>query len=70
MRALKPEWFDKRLINVILQMGPVIGTDLAGVPRFEDIVKTDDDRAMVRLLAATFELNRLFLAPPNTRRSG
>lgn len=66
LRALKPEWFDKRLVNVILQMGPVIGTDLAAVPRFEDIVTSDDDRAMVRLLAATFELNRLFLAPPDT----
>jgi len=66
LQAQKPEWFTKRTINVILQMGPVIGTELAGVPRFEDIVKSDDDRAMVRLLAATFELNRLFLAPPGT----
>jgi tripartite-type tricarboxylate transporter receptor subunit TctC len=66
MQAQKPEWFSERKINVVLQLGPVIGAELARVPRWEELVKTDDDRAMVQLIASTFELNRLYMAPPGT----
>jgi tripartite-type tricarboxylate transporter receptor subunit TctC len=64
LRALNPEWFSERKINVILRMGPVTDPDLAGVPDFEALAKTDDDRAMIRLIAATFLLNRPYMAPP------
>ena len=66
LRALKPEWFSERKVHVILQLGPVIGSDLVDVPRFENLAKSDDDRAMVRLIAATFELNRPYMVPPGT----
>src|SRR5437867_4428005 len=45
-------------------MGATRNPELAGVPVFDDLVKTDDDRAMVRLVSATFELNRPYMAPP------
>lgn len=64
LRALKPQWFSEGKVHVILQMGPVIGSDLADVPRFENLVKSNGDRAMVRLIAATFELNRPYMVPP------
>src|SRR5262249_41721929 len=60
----KPEWFNQGKIKIILQMGSVRNPALAGVPVFEELVKTDANRAMVRLVSATFELNRPYMAPP------
>jgi tripartite-type tricarboxylate transporter receptor subunit TctC len=60
----KPEWFSQGKIRIILQTGSVRNPALASVPVFEDLVKTGEDRAMVRLVSATFAFNRPYMAPP------
>jgi tripartite-type tricarboxylate transporter receptor subunit TctC len=64
LQMQKPEWFSQGKVKVILQMGSTKNPDLAAVPVFDDLVKTDEDRAMVQLVSATFELNRPYMAPP------
>jgi tripartite-type tricarboxylate transporter receptor subunit TctC len=64
LQTQKPDWFSEGKVKVILQMGSTKNADLAAVPVFDDIVKTAEDRAMVRLVSATFELNRPYMAPP------
>ena len=64
MQTQKPEWFTQRKIKISCRWARRQKSGAGRRPVFEDLVKNDEDRAMVRLVSATFDLNRPYMAPP------
>jgi tripartite-type tricarboxylate transporter receptor subunit TctC len=64
LKTAKPDWLSGNKINILLQIGLHKSAELPGVPLLLDLVKSDDDRRMLRLLSAPSEMARPFAAPP------
>jgi len=58
------QWLDNGSIKVIVQLGLHGHPDLKGVPLVTDFAKTDEQRAILRLIFARNALAYPFLAPP------
>lgn len=59
-----PDWLrDKKLVFPV-QIGAKRDKDLPDVPLWEEVAKTDEQRRILRLVAAPIALGRPFLAPP------
>ena len=64
VQAERPDWLEKKLVNVLMQVSVERNPKLAGVPSIMDFAKSDDDRALLRLLIGWTIMGRPFLAPP------
>jgi len=64
LKAAKPDWITEKKVNVLLQVGLAKSPELPDAPLLLDIVKSDDDRQMLRLLSAPTAMARPFAAPP------
>ena len=64
LKAAKPDWLTGKKVNILLQVGLAQSPELAGVPLLLDLVKSDEDRRMLRLLSAPTAMARPFAAPP------
>jgi tripartite-type tricarboxylate transporter receptor subunit TctC len=64
LKAAKPDWITEKKVNVLLQVGLAKSPELPEAPLLLDIVKSDDDRQMLRLLSAPAAMARPFAAPP------
>jgi tripartite-type tricarboxylate transporter receptor subunit TctC len=64
LKAAKPDWISEKKVNILLQVGLAKNLELAGVPLLLDLVKSDDDRQMLRLLSAPTAMARPFAGPP------
>jgi tripartite-type tricarboxylate transporter receptor subunit TctC len=62
--AMKGDWIKERKIIPILQTGSDPAPGLANVPRFIDLVKSPEDKAIVGLLNASWDIGRSVYAPP------
>jgi tripartite-type tricarboxylate transporter receptor subunit TctC len=62
-KASKPDWIAKKDISIIVYTGPK-PADLDGVPSFEELVKTDDDRQLTRLVTSGSLLGHPFATAP------
>ena len=60
----KPDWLKSGDLRIVAYEGPP-QADLPGVPSLQQLVKTDDDRAIVRLVAAGAQLGRPLATAPN-----
>src|SRR6185295_9930197 len=58
LKATRPDWIRDRKVNVLTQIGLARAKDLPDVPLLTELVKTDADRALVKLLSATTAVGR------------
>jgi hypothetical protein len=60
----RPDWLRDNKVNIIVQMGMQRHPALAAIPFALDLAKTPQDRALMELVFAKFNLSRPFLTPP------
>jgi tripartite-type tricarboxylate transporter receptor subunit TctC len=65
LKSLNSDWLEQKKIKVIGQWGFRKSPDLADVPSFLDMAKTEADRQALRLVMARLEYGRPFFLPPN-----
>ncbi len=66
IKASKPDWLKEKKLNFLVQMGLKPHPLAPDVPMALDLAKTDEHKAMVRLMASALALSRPYLAPPGT----
>ncbi len=66
LKTSDPRWVKEKLVNVLLQMGTQPQPDLPGVPLLFERVKSDEDRATLRLIFVPDDMGRPYLMPPGT----
>jgi len=64
LKALNANWLADRKIRLIVQWGLQKLPSVGDVPSILDYVKTDADRAAIRLMVARLEYGRPFFVPP------
>jgi tripartite-type tricarboxylate transporter receptor subunit TctC len=65
MKRTKPEWLEKKLVNVLVQFGIAPNPDMKDVPFILDLLKNPDDQKVVRVALSQLAMARPFAAPPN-----
>jgi tripartite-type tricarboxylate transporter receptor subunit TctC len=63
----RPDWLQDKKINIILQMGMQKHPAIPDVPSALDLAKTPEDRQMLELVFAKFNLSRPYIAPPDLK---
>ncbi len=63
-KATKPAWLASGDLRIVAYEGPP-QADLPGVPTLQQLLKTEDDRAIVRLVAAGAQLGRPLATSPD-----
>ena len=66
LKRTKPEWIERHLANVLLQLGGRRDPGLPDVPWVMDKVTNDSDRQTWRLVLSNLAFARPFAAPPGT----
>jgi tripartite-type tricarboxylate transporter receptor subunit TctC len=66
VKGLHQSWLDRNDINILYQMGLSKHRDLPDVPLIIDLARTDEERAILRLIFARQVMAWPFLAPPGT----
>jgi tripartite-type tricarboxylate transporter receptor subunit TctC len=64
VKGLHQAWLDQKKLNILFQMGLSKHRDLPDVPLIIDLAKTDEARAILRLIFARQVMAWPFLAPP------
>jgi tripartite-type tricarboxylate transporter receptor subunit TctC len=64
--TLRPNWRTEGKIRVLLQVGVHAHADLPDTPFFGDLVKTQEERDMLSLIFAKYQMGRPLFAPPGT----
>jgi hypothetical protein len=65
LKAINPGWIADKKIRIIAQWALKKNPELADVPLFLDLAKTDAERAALELMLARLEYGRPFFLPPN-----
>jgi tripartite-type tricarboxylate transporter receptor subunit TctC len=65
VKATHQDWLDEKKINVLIQLSLEKHPDLPNVPLVVDLAKTNEDKAIMRLLFSRQVMGRPFLAPPD-----
>jgi tripartite-type tricarboxylate transporter receptor subunit TctC len=61
----RPVWLSQGKAKIILQMGSSRIPELASVPVFDDLGTNAEDRAMIGLVSATFDITRPYMVSPD-----
>lgn len=64
MHVAKPEWLQGKVVNVVAQLSLMRHSALPDVPTVLDMAKTDEQRALVRLVFAQQDMGRPLYFPP------
>ena len=64
VQAERPDWLDKKLVNVLMQVSVKRNPKLGDAPSIMDFATSDDQRNLLRLLSGWTIMGRPFLAPP------
>jgi tripartite-type tricarboxylate transporter receptor subunit TctC len=65
LKAINPGWTTDKKIRILAQWALKKNPELADVPLFLDLAKTDAERAALELMLARLEYGRPFFLPPN-----
>ena len=65
LKATHHAWLDQNKLNILFQMGLTKHRDLAGVPLVIDLAKTDEQRAILKLMFARQVMAWPIVAPPD-----
>jgi tripartite-type tricarboxylate transporter receptor subunit TctC len=63
--STRASWVKEKKINILMQLSLEKHPDLPDVPLITDLAKTDEQRALLRLVFARQALGRPYLAPPD-----
>jgi tripartite-type tricarboxylate transporter receptor subunit TctC len=63
--ATHKDWLTQKKITILVQLGLSKHADLPDVPLVTDLAKTDEQRAILKLIFARQVMGRPYLAPPN-----
>jgi tripartite-type tricarboxylate transporter receptor subunit TctC len=66
VKSLHQPWLDRRMINILYQMGLSKHRDLPDIPLVIDLARTDEEKAILKLIFARQVMAWPFLAPPGT----
>ncbi len=61
----RKDWFDKKFVTPVIQMGPSPSAHFPNVPRFRDLVKAED-RPIVDFMTSLVTIGRSFAVPKET----
>ena len=64
VKSEKPDWVSGGKIKVMMQLGMIKDPELQGIPHILDLVRTEEDRQIIRLVFGSQDMARPFLAPP------
>jgi tripartite-type tricarboxylate transporter receptor subunit TctC len=64
VKATHQKWLDEKKINVLIQLALQKHPDLPDIPLITDLAKSDEQRAIFKLIFARQVMGRPFLAPP------
>lgn len=64
LNASKPSWLPEKKVNLIVQIGLEKHPKLPDMPLASDLVSSEADKQLFRLVAAPLSLSRPYLAPP------
>ena len=64
VKSLRRSWLEKKQINILYQMGLSKHRDLPDTPLVVDLAKTDEQRAILKLIFARQVMAWPFVAPP------
>jgi tripartite-type tricarboxylate transporter receptor subunit TctC len=64
LKAMRPDWFRDRKLNIILQIGLQKLKDLPNVPSAIDLVSDPDSKKVLELILIRQEMGRPFAMPP------
>ena len=64
LQAENPEWLRDKKINLLLQTGIERNRTLPDLPRMVDLAKSEDDKKVLEIFAASSVVGRSFVAPP------
>ena len=64
LKTSRPRWVPDHLVRVLFQYGLKPHPELAGIPFALDLLKSDDDKALLSAASAPLGLGRPFAAPP------
>jgi tripartite-type tricarboxylate transporter receptor subunit TctC len=65
LKAINPSWITDKKIRILTQWTLQKNPELADVPLFLDLAKTEEERAALKLMLARLEYGRPFFLPPN-----
>jgi tripartite-type tricarboxylate transporter receptor subunit TctC len=65
LKAINPNWISEKKIRILTQWALQKNPELADVPLFLDLAKTEEERAALKLMLARLEYGRPFFLPPN-----
>jgi len=68
VKASRRSWIDERKVNLLMQYSLSKHPDLPNVPLVMDLAKTDEQRAMLKLIFGRQVMGRPFVAPPGVRK--
>jgi hypothetical protein len=66
VKGLHQPWLDRKEINILFQMGLSKHRELPSIPLIVDLARTDEERAILKLIFARQVMAWPFLAPPGT----
>ncbi len=64
IRATRPDWFPKKLINVPIQIATTRSAQFPDTPTVTEFAKDERTRKILQLIFAPLEMDRPILAPP------
>src|SRR5467141_4187268 len=65
LKAINANWIAQGKVRILAQWALTKNPELRDIPMFFDVAKTDDERAVLRLMLARLEYGRPFFLPPN-----
>jgi tripartite-type tricarboxylate transporter receptor subunit TctC len=68
LQAMHPDWIKSEKVRLLIQMANEPQPGLEHVPFVLDLVKNDQDRAILQLIFAKYQMGRPFFVPPGTPR--
>jgi tripartite-type tricarboxylate transporter receptor subunit TctC len=64
LKAMQPNWFAEKKVNMLLQIGLTRAPDLPDVPSALELLSLPQDKKVLELILARQEMGRPFAAPP------
>jgi tripartite-type tricarboxylate transporter receptor subunit TctC len=64
VKSRHPTWLPEKQLNLLVQTSLKKSPEFAGVPQLTELARTSEERQIVRLVVASQDMARPFLAPP------
>lgn len=62
---ISPDWLANNKVTPIVRFSRSVGTGMPDIPHIADVVKTEEERQIIALVASPYEMGRLFIMGPD-----